>query len=171
MGWEVIGKTEYPKRCVVVVAPHTSNWDFFIGRLYGHSIGIKPKYLIKSELFLPILSALFRWDGGIPIYRYSNNNNVNQITKRFNDSDELILVITPEGTRSKVAKWKMGFYHIANSANVPILLLALDFGEKKIGVINELTCTGDIKKDIGFIQDQFKGIKGKIPTNYSNIIQ
>lgn len=171
LGWEVIGLKKYPKKCVIIAAPHTSNWDFLIGRCYGYIISIKPKYLIKGEFFVPILGSLFRWNGGIPVYRDSNNNIVNQITKRFKESDELILGIAPEGTRSRVEKWKMGFYHIANNANVPILLLAMDFGNKKIGIINEITPTGDIEKDIQFIQNQFKNIKGKIPTNYNTIIR
>ena len=171
MGWEVIGPKKYPKKCVVIAAPHTSNWDFLIGRCYGYIIGVKPKYLIKSEFFFPILGALFRLNGGIPVYRDSNNNVVDQITNRFNESDELILGITPEGTRSRVEKWKMGFYHIANNSNVPILLLAMDFSNKKIGIINEIIPTGDIEKDIQFIQNQFKNIKGKIPANYNTIIR
>ena len=171
IGWEVIGLKKYPKKCVVIVAPHTSNWDFLIGKFYGYVIGIKPRYLIKSEFFVPILGALFRWNGGIPVYRDFNNNIVGQIINRFKESDELILGITPEGTRSKVEKWKMGFYHIAHNANVPILLLAMDFGNKEIGVINQIIPTGDIENDIQFIQNQFKNIKGKIPENYNAIIR
>tara|TARA_B100001758_G_C18399688_1_gene608190 strand:- start:494 stop:1045 length:552 start_codon:yes stop_codon:yes gene_type:complete len=171
LGWEVMGIKKFPKRCVVVAAPHTSNWDFFIGMCYGYILGVEFRYLIKSEFFIPILGTLFRYNGGIPVYRDSNYNLVEQLSNMFNKSEELILVITPEGTRSRVEKWKTGFYHIANNANIPILLLALDFGKKKIGIINEITCTGDIKRDIGFIEHQFKGIKGKIPANYNNIIQ
>ena len=171
MGWKVIGPKKYPKKCVVIAAPHTSNLDFLIGRCYGYIVGVNPIYLIKSEFFVPILGTLFRWNGGIPVYRDSNNNIVDQITERFNESEELILGITPEGTRSKVEKWKMGFYHIANNANVPIWLLAMDFGNKKIGIINEIIPTGDIEKDIQFIQNQFKNIKGKIPENYNTIIR
>ena len=105
------------------------------------------------------------------MYRDFNNNIVGQIINRFKESDELILGITPEGTRSKVEKWKMGFYHIAHNANVPILLLAMDFGNKEIGVINQIIPTGDIENDIQFIQNQFKNIKGKIPENYNAIIR
>ena len=108
LGWEVIGPKRYPKKCVVIAAPHTSNWDFLIGRCYGYIVGVNTRYLIKSEFFVPILGTLFRWNGGIPVYRDSNNNIVDQITERFNESEELILAITPEGTRSKVEKWKMG---------------------------------------------------------------
>jgi 1-acyl-sn-glycerol-3-phosphate acyltransferase len=171
MGWEAIGTFDYPKKCIVVAAPHTSNWDFLIGRCYGYISGVHPKYLIKSSLFIPVLGTLFKWNGGIPVYRDSKHNLVDQIAERFNSSDNFRLGIAPEGTRSRVKKWKTGFYHIAHKANVSILLLAMDFKNKKIGVINSFIPTGDIDKDMLFIQNQFKDIKGKIPENYNSIIR
>jgi len=171
MGWEAIGTFDYPKKCVIIAAPHTSNWDFLIGRCYGYISGIKPKYLIKSSLFIPVIGALFRWNGGIPVYRNLRNNLVDQIVNRFKSSDTFMLGIAPEGTRSRVVKWKTGFYHIACKANVPILLLAIDFKNKKIGVINSLNPTGDIDNDMLFIQEQFKNIQGKIPEKYNSIIR
>lgn len=170
MGWKAIGTFDYPDKCIVIAAPHTSNWDFLIGRCYGYISGIKPKYLIKSSLFLPILGTLFRWNGGIPVFRDSKNNLVDQMVERFNSTDNLILGIAPEGTRSRVKKWKTGFYHIACKANIPILLLGVDFKQKEIGVINSLKPTGDIKKDMFIIQNQFKDLQGKIPENYNSLI-
>ena len=64
IGWKAIGPFEYPRKCVVIAAPHTSNWDFVIGRLYVYITGINARYLIKSSLFLPIIGSFFRWDGG-----------------------------------------------------------------------------------------------------------
>tara|TARA_B100001758_G_scaffold121463_1_gene104447 strand:+ start:866 stop:1417 length:552 start_codon:yes stop_codon:yes gene_type:complete len=171
IGWEVIGTFDYPKKCVVIAAPHTSNWDFLIGRCYGYISRVKVKYLIKSSYFSPILGIFFKWNGGIPVYRDSKNNLVDQIVEQFNSSDNFILGITPEGTRSRVKKWKTGFYHIAFKANVPILLVAMDFKNKQVGVINSLIPTGDINKDMIFIQNQFKDIEGKIPENYNPLIR
>ena len=171
IGWESIGDFNYPKKCVVIAAPHTSNWDFLIGRCYGYILGIQVKYLIKSSFFVPVLGALFKWNGGIPVFRNSKSNLVDQIVERFNNTDALILGIAPEGTRSRVEKWKTGFYHIAYKANVPILLLAVDFKHKKIGVINSMKPTGDMDTDMLFIQNQFKNFKGKIPENYNPIIR
>jgi len=165
--WEAIGTFEYPKKCIVIAAPHTSNWDFIIGRCYGYIGRIKINYLIKSSFFVPVLGNLFKWNGGIPVYRDSNNDLVDQIVKRFNSSDTFRLGIAPEGTRSRVNKWKTGFYHIAFKAQVPILLVAMDFKNKKIGVINSLITTGDIDIDMAFIQNQFKDIEGRIPPNYT----
>ena len=170
IGWKATGSFDFPKKCIIIAAPHTSNWDFVIGRLYGYISGISPKYLAKSELFLPILGTFFRWNGAIPVDRYSKNNLVDQITERFNISNSFMLGIAPEGTRSRVEKWKTGFYHIALKANVPILFLALDFKNKEIGIINSLMPTGDIYKDMIFIQNQFKDIEGKTPENYNPII-
>lgn len=171
MGWKVIGTFDYPKKCVVIAAPHTSNWDFVIGRCYGYISGIKPKYLIKSSLFIPVLGSFFKWNGGIPVCRDSKNNIVDELVERFNNTNHLILGIAPEGTRSKVDKWKTGFYYIAHKAKVPILLVALDFKNKKIGVINSLVTTGDIDKDMLFIQNQFKDLQGKIPERYNSVIR
>tara|TARA_B110000467_G_scaffold103743_1_gene94174 strand:+ start:328 stop:879 length:552 start_codon:yes stop_codon:yes gene_type:complete len=171
MGWEVIGTSDYPKKCIVIAAPHTSNWDFLIGRCYGYICGVTPKYLIKSSFFMPVLGAFLKWNGGIPVYRNAKHNVVEHLEERFNSTDDLILAITPEGTRSRVEKWKTGFYHIANNANLPILLLAMDYKNKKVGIINQFIPTDDIEKDMLFIQEKYKDIKGCIPENYNPIIR
>ena len=88
-GWKVIGIETYPAKCLIISAPHTSNWDFLIGRCYAYIIGIQPKYLIKGELFLPVLSALLKWNGGIPVYRKENKNVVDQVCKMFSEDSEL----------------------------------------------------------------------------------
>ena len=167
IGWKVVGKLNYPDKCLVIAAPHTSNWDFFIGRCYAYIIGIVPKYLIKSELFLPILRSLIKWNGGIPVYRHSKNNVVDQITEIYNSTDKFILGISPEGTRRRVERWRTGFYHIAVKSEVPILLIKMDYEKKEIGIINEFHPSGDKDKDLLFIQNQYKNIKGKIPKNYN----
>jgi len=167
IGWKVVGELTYPDKCLVIAAPHTSNWDFFIGRCYAYIIGIVPKYLIKSELFLPFLRTLIKWNGGIPVYRHSKNNVVDQISEIYNSSDKFILGISPEGTRKRVEKWKSGFYHIAVKSDVPILLLKMDYGNKEIGIFNQFKPTGNFENDMSFIQNQFKDIKGKIPENYN----
>ena len=75
-GWKAVGEREFPDKCLVISAPHTSNWDFVVGRCFTYIIGIVPKYLIKGELFLPVLGTLIKWNGGIPVYRNSKNNVV-----------------------------------------------------------------------------------------------
>ena len=166
-GWKIVGERGLPDKCLVIAAPHTSNWDFAVGRCFAYIIDFYPKYLIKGELFFPILGTLFRWNGGIPVYRNSKNNVVDQISGLYNSKDKLIIGISPEGTRKKVDRWKTGFYHIAVKANVPIILTKLDYKNKEVGFIAKLKPSGDIEKDLDFIQDQYKDIKGKTPENYN----
>ena len=170
LGWKVIDTFEYTKKCIVISAPHTSNWDFFIGRYYAYIIGIYPKYLIKGELFLPVLRTLLRWNGGIPVYRKTKKNVVDQISTMFNENSELNLGIAPEGTRSWVRKWKTGFYYIALKANIPILLLKMDYERKEVGIICKFIASGNFEKDMLFIQDIYKDVKGKIPEYYNTTI-
>ena len=167
IGWKIIGVSTYPEKCMVVTAPHTSNWDFFIGRCYAYIIAIHPKYLIKSELFLPVLGTLIKWNGGIPVYRNTKHNVVEQVVKMINSSNAINIGIAPEGTRTKVEKWKTGFYHIAVKANVPILLLKMDYENRQVGIICDFFPCGDFEKDMLFIQEQYKDVKGRIPENYN----
>ena len=166
-GWKAVGEREFPDKCLVISAPHTSNWDFPVGRCFTYIIGIVPKYLIKGELFLPVLGTLIKWNGGIPVYRNSKNNVVNQISELFNSKKKFIIGISPEGTRKRVDRWKTGFYHIASTAKVPLLLFAMDYKKKEVGVIAEFIITGDFEKDMLFIQQQYANVTAKIPENYN----
>jgi len=166
-GWKIIGVSTYPKKCVVVTAPHTSNWDFFIGRCYAYIIGIQPKYLTKSELFLPVLGALIKWNGGIPVCRKAKHNVVDQVVEMINCNNAIIIGIAPEGTRTKVENWKSGFYHIAVKANVPILLLKMDYEKKEIGIMCEFKTSGNFEEDMLFIEEKYMNVKGKTPGNYN----
>ena len=167
MGWKIVGSHTYPDKCLIVSAPHTSNWDFLIGRCYAYIIGVHPKYLIKSELFLPIIGTLLKWNGGVSVDRNVKNNVIEQVVKMFESIPQLHLGITPEGTRKKVVKWKTGFYYIALKAKVPILLLKMDYKRKEVGIICEFIPSGNFEKDMLFIQDKYKDIKGKIPEYYN----
>ena len=167
IGWKVVGEREFPDKCLVIAAPHTSNWDFAIGRCFAYIIGIVPKYLIKGELFFPIFGTLIKWNGGIPVYRYSKNNVVDQISELYNSKEKLVIGISPEGTRKKADSWKTGFYHIAVKANIPILLVKMDYKNKEVGVIYILKPTGNLEKDFDVIQEKYKDIIGKITENYN----
>ncbi len=167
LGWKIVGVKKFPKRCIVAAAPHTSNWDFLYGRCYGYILGIKARYLMKSELFIPLIGQIFRLNGGIPVYRKDKNNVVQQVVELFNNNEELILGIAPEGTRKRVARWKTGFYYMALQANVSIVLVGLDYKLKEIGIITEIKPTGDFEKDMLVIQEKYKGKLGKIPENYN----
>ena len=151
------------KKCVVVVGPHTSNWDFIIGRIAFMSYGVKGKYLIKKEAFIPGLGWALKAIGGVPVDRTKNNNITDSAVSLFNENDSLYLVFTPEGTRSYNPKWKKGFYYIALKAKVPIYIAYMDY-EKKIGGFHSVfEPTGDVDKDIEYIKSVMGQFKGKYP--------
>ena len=93
IGWKIIGKNSLPDKCLLIGAPHTSNWDFLIRRCYGYILGIDAKYLIKSQLFFPVFGFLLRINGGIPVYRHSRNNFVDQIVDLYNKNDKFIFSV------------------------------------------------------------------------------
>lgn len=152
------------KRCVIVMAPHTSNWDFFIGSMAFWGIyGVDIKLLIKKDLFFPPLGWILKWMGGIPVDRKNKNNLTEIIADMYTKKDELSIVFTPEGTRSYNPNWKKGFYFIAQKAQVPILLGYLNYPTKEGGFFKVFYPTGDVEKDLGEIQSYYKKYKGKYP--------
>jgi 1-acyl-sn-glycerol-3-phosphate acyltransferase len=163
-GWK-IDETS-PKgidKCVVVMGPHTSNWDFIIGRIAFANYGVKANFLIKKEAFFFPFGGLLKKMGGIPVDRTNRNNMTQFAVDLFEQNESLFLVFTPEGTRKYNDKWKKGFYHIALKANVPIYIAYIDY-KKKIGGFHSLfTPTGDVDKDIQSIKDILKEFTGKIP--------
>ena len=170
MGWKVVGSIPKIKKYIAISAPHTSNWDFLIGRCFAYISNLQPKYLIKSELYFWPLSILIKWNGGIPVYRKTAKNTVDQVVERLKTADNLILGIAPEGTRKKVAKWKTGFYFIAQKADVPIVLMCMDYAKKEIGFLDVLYPSGDLQKDMEMIQEYYKDKVGKNPELFNPII-
>lgn len=152
------------KKCVLVAAPHTSNWDFVVARLVFNFLGANAKMLIKKEAFFWPLGYFLRKMGGIPIDRSKKNNSVDQIAQLFEDHDELIILFTPEGTRKHAPKWKRGFYFASEKANVPIVLGYVDYGKKIGGIRREVFAkTGNMEADIEKIKDFYKPFQGKHP--------
>lgn len=166
MGWKIDERTpENINKCVIVVGPHTSNWDFIIGRLAFKYYGVNAKFLIKKEAFIFPFGYILKAMGGVPVDRKKNNNLTDQAVNYFNESETLFLVFTPEGTRSYNPNWKKGFYFIAEKAKVPIYIAYMDY-EKKIGGFHSLfTPTGDVEKDIDYIKSVLSQYKGKYPEN------
>lgn len=168
-GWVVdITVPDYPK-CIICVAPHTSNWDFILGKLAYASIGRKAGFLMKETWFFWPLGYLFRSIGGIavPRGRKRKGSLVDFLINKYNTSDRLTLAITPEGTRSRTEHWHTGFLRIAYATNVPIVLGILDFGHKEIIIRDKLDITGDIAKDLRYVKDYYRGYEGKNPDNFA----
>jgi 1-acyl-sn-glycerol-3-phosphate acyltransferase len=167
LGWKYFVNVEIPYKCVICVAPHTSNWDFFIGMIFYKSIGGHPHFLMKKSIFFFPLNYLLKSLGGFPVDRKKKNSLSEQMVKEFSQRDHFQLAIAPEGTRKKTTKWKTGFYYIALAAKVPITLAYLDYKEKMIGVIENFIPTGIADADIAQIQEVYKPVTGKHPKQFT----
>lgn len=166
LGWKTnVTMPDYDK-CVITAAPHTSNWDLFIGKLFYGAIGRKTYFMMKKEWFFFPLGILFRWMGGIPVHRDKRTSMVDQVIKQVNASEKFHLAITPEGTRSPNPNWKKGFYYIALGANIPIVLIGIDYEKKCITAGKYIIPSGDIDKDMREIKLYFKDFKGKHPHKF-----
>ncbi len=167
-GWRVVSNLPPEmKKCVVMMAPHTSNWDFFVGWLGFGTLKISSKYLIKKEAFFFPVGKFIKMMGGIPVDRQSSTNIVIQVGDMFKKTDSLYITITPEGSRSLRPNWKRGFYYIAEHANVPIALGFLDY-KKKIGGIGKIVVpSGDFDKDLKEIEEFYSEITPKYPEKFN----
>ena len=145
------------------VIPHTSNWDFPLGVLTRSALSLNLKWIGKDSLFKWPHGFIFRWLGGIPVDRSKNHNYVEAVVDTIKKYDDLSISIAPEGTRKKVEKLKSGFYWIAHKANVPLVFVKFDFGNKEVHFSEPFITTGDYEKDLEFIKNHFKGVKGKNP--------
>ena len=167
MGWKADVDQPIPDKCILCVAPHTSNWDFFIGKVYYTALGRTSNFLMKKEWFFWPLGPLFRRMGGIPVERSRHTSMTDQLAQRAMESARFSLAVTPEGTRSRNAEWKRGFYYIALKAQLPILLYGLDFGTKTIVCKRTLVPSGNVDADMRVIADYFSHFKGKHPENFA----
>ncbi|HLP51556.1 MAG TPA: lysophospholipid acyltransferase family protein [Chitinophagales bacterium] len=162
-GWRTAGQVPQLKKFVAILAPHTSGWDVFYGFLAKYIFGIHFAFYGKKEIFDAPYGFIFKALGGIPVDRSKHSNLVEQAVATFNERDEFILALSPEGTRKYVEKWKTGFYYIALQAKVPIVLTYLDFEHKVAGIGPTFYPTGDIDKDIEEIKNFYRPIKGRHP--------
>ena len=167
MKWTVDVTEQTPNKCIICVAPHTSNWDFFIGELYYTSIGLTSNFLIKKEWFFWPLSTIFKRLGGIPVERNKHTSLTDQLAERAKNSSHFSLAVTPEGTRSLTTKWKRGFYYIALKANIPILLYAIDYKNKQIVCKKTILPSGNVDADMHTIMNYYCKFNGKHPQKFA----
>ena len=160
MGWNIGLTGDDVPKCVICVAPHTSNTDFLIGKLFYNAVGKQAKFLMKKEWFFFPLGLIFRSMGGVPSDRSRNQSMTEQMAAEFASHDYFRVAITPEGTRKRVDEWKRGFYYIALKAQVPIQLGYIDYGRKEVGIMSTFWPTGDADADIRYIRSCYKGIRG-----------
>ncbi|MCY4356468.1 MAG: lysophospholipid acyltransferase family protein [Gammaproteobacteria bacterium] len=160
IGWRTRGEPLAHQRCVLIGAPHTSNWDFPLMLMVVLKLKLRIFWMGKHTLFPFPFGWFMKWLGGIPIDRTSAHNVVNETVEKFAQHDELVVLVPPEGTRKKVDHWKTGFYHIAHNASVPILLGYVNASAKEAGFADFFTPTGDLDKDFVEIMAFYKDMKG-----------
>lgn len=167
IGWSKSVTVEIPDKCILCVAPHTSNWDFIIGLIFYKSLGRDPYFLMKKEWFFFPMKYLLRSYGGIPVDRSRKSSVSEQMVKFFKTKKYFQLAVTPEGTRKRTEKWKSGFYYIAMKSEVPITLAYIDYARKIIGIEKIFYPTGDKTRDINEIKQYFKGVTARHPHKFA----
>ncbi len=163
-GWKVDGLKPTLKKYVIIVAPHTSNWDFFVGWTARSVIGFHSSFLAKKELFeIPFVGWFLKLIGGVPVDRRKKSNLVDEVVSLYKRRKEFIMTITPEGTRSYSSEWKTGFYRIAHQAGVPIVKIAFDYPTKTVHIDTPFYPSGDLNKEVEEIKSYYKQFTGKHP--------
>ncbi len=166
-GWEPEGERPAARKFVLIAAPHTSNWDLAYLLAIAVVKGVRVSWMGKHTLFRGPLGPLMRAVGGIPIYRHRRDGLVEQMARRFAESDELVLTIPPEGTRGLTPLWKSGFYHIAQQARVPIVMGYLDYARRRGGFGPAWTPSGDPRREMDAVRAFYRGIRGRHPENFA----
>ena len=170
-GWKLGEIVEDIPKSIICVAPHTSNLDFIIGKLFYTSIGRNACFLIKKEWYFFPLNYLFKYLGGIPINRSKSESITDQMTERFNHREKFQLAITPEATRKRASTWKRGFYYIALKAKVPIMIAYLDYKKREIGFKDVYFPTGDAEADIKTIRSYYTNVTACHPENFDSSVE
>jgi 1-acyl-sn-glycerol-3-phosphate acyltransferase len=163
MGWRIEGQFPDLPKFVIVVAPHTSNWDFVAGLVCDLALDLDAAFLAKHSIFVGPFGTWLKSLGGIPVVRRASHNVVTSVAAEFARRQQLVLAIAPEGTRSKVDEWKSGYWHIARAAEVPIVPVGLDFA-RRAAVIGPLRrSTDSLADDETVLKAFFAGITPRNP--------
>ncbi len=170
MGWQTHVISPRTSRYLLIGAPHTSNWDLLFMLLLMAAERIPIRWMGKDTLFKGLMGIFMRAIGGIPVNRRTRTRLVEQIATIFNQHEDMIIGIAPEGTRSKTTHWRSGFYYIALKANVPIVMAYIDFSSKLCGIGPSFIPSGDIHADFEIIREFYTGLKGKNPKRQGEII-
>lgn len=164
MGWRILPLPDQaPKHSIICVAPHTSNMDFLLGKLYYTAVGKPHGFLIKKDWFFFPLGYLFRVMGGVPVDRSRREDMVSRLAQYIRSQEEMHIAITPEGTRSLREQWHTGFYRIAMEAGIPIELAVIDYARREVGIFEVFYPTGDLEADIAYIRRRYKSEQARYP--------
>lgn len=164
-GWKLVGSLPQYSKMVLAVAPHTSNWDFFLGLAVLFRLRIRIRFLGKHSIFVPVAKQFLEAIGGIPVKRSSAHGVVGQVVDEFNANEKMILAVAPEGTRSAIFPWKTGFLAIAHKANVPLVLIGFDFKEKCVRFGPVIVSEGDFDRDMQKVYAYYETVPAKYPEN------
>jgi 1-acyl-sn-glycerol-3-phosphate acyltransferase len=165
-GWRIEGAFPDTPKCVVIVAPHTSNRDFFVGLAAGWALDLRFSFIGKQSLFWFPLGAVLRWLGGIPVDRSAAHGIVGRVVALFRERPTLFLALAPEGTRKRVEQWKTGFHRIAESAGVPVVPVAFDYGRRVVAIMAPFAVSGDREGDVARLRALFAGVRPCKPENF-----
>jgi len=165
MGWEIDYRLPDDPKMLIIFAPHTSNWDVLHALGAACVLGLKPSWLVKSNIYIGPLKKVVDWLGGIPIDRHKNQNKVEGIANAIRETDQIIMGLCPEGTRSYTEYWRSGFYHIARLAKIPVHFGFIDYPSKTIGAHPGFIPTGDIEAEMKKIATFYQDKRGKHPKN------
>ncbi len=166
IGWRFEGPFPDVPKCVLIVAPHTSNWDFPIGVMAMYALGIRGTFLGKHTLFRFPLGVLMRFLGGVPVDRAAAGDVVGETVKHVQAHPGALIVLSPEGTRRLTTRWKSGFYRIAERGQLPILPIGFDYARKTIVFHPLFTVTGDLDRDVAALQALYRPSMAKFPAQY-----
>lgn len=162
-GWKVVGEAPKVPKAVLVVAPHTSSWDFIVGVFSRAILGIQIKFIGKASLFRPPFGWLFRWLGGYPVKRTERQDTVKFVIDLFNRHEAFFFSLSPEGTRQRTEKLRTGFYSIAKGAGVPIVLVGFDYAKREVQIQPPFYPTTDQAADFEHIVGYFRTVTGRYP--------
>lgn len=165
-GWRVEGSITNAERVLITAAPHTSNWDAVFGIAAVLGLNVRLHFLGKHSIFVPGLKWFMRWLGGIPVNRKNPEGVIEHVNGLVEKYEGIVIVIAPEGTRTKAEKWKSGFLRIAEASNCQIQMGALDFKHKRIVLGDLYQPTGDNQADIENIKQWYTQFQGKFPDQF-----
>ena len=168
-GWRLVGTAPDVPRCVIIFAPHTSNWDFPLLLAVRFAFNRRVTYLAKDSLFRFPIAGFLRATGALAVERSERHALVDQLVSAFGSSDELWLAMSPEGTRAQTDHWKSGFYHIAREARVPLLLAFIDARARECGLGELLELSGDVERDMDRLRAFYSAKRGIVPERASDI--
>jgi 1-acyl-sn-glycerol-3-phosphate acyltransferase len=155
-GWRIVGEVPAIPKFVGIAAPHTSNWDFFVGLGAIYALDLEVRWLGKDSIFRGPLGPLLRRLGGRPVRRDTPEGVVAEVAAAIRAEPRFILGLAPEGTRSRVTHWRTGFYRIAEAAGVPIVPVWFDWKRREIGLGAPLLPTGDLEADVAALQSVYR---------------